>query len=241
MNPTTKSAAEEIEYPTSDGRPMAETDIHRKRMADLIETLEDWFAADPSVYVSGNLLLFYVPGDRRRHLSPDVFVVRDVPKHDRPNYLVWREGKGPDFVIELTSSSTRDEDVEDKMQLYRDTLRVLEYFLFDPLGDYLEPAFQGYRLSGGDYEPIAPVEGRLPSAVLNLHLFRDGTELRLWDPTTGQRLPTRAERAAAAEAARQRAEAELRLANTARQEIEAENERLRRELEELKRRLSGEP
>lgn len=36
-----------------------------------------------------------------------VFVVRGVPKHDRPNYLIWEEGKSLDFVIELTSSSTR--------------------------------------------------------------------------------------------------------------------------------------
>src|SRR5262245_20219201 len=124
--------SEDLDYPTSDGRPMAETDLHRELIVDLIQTLDDWFADDPDVYVSGNLLLFYEQGERRKHLSPDVFVVKGVPKIKRKHYLLWREKKGPDAVIELTSASTRDEDIEDKFEMYRETLRVPEYFLFDP-------------------------------------------------------------------------------------------------------------
>ncbi len=131
------------DYPTSDGRPMAETDWHRVLMTALIQTLDSWYARDPMTYVSGNLLLFYVPGDKRRHVSPDVLVVKGVPKRRRPNYLMWQEGKGPDMVIELTSSSTRAEDTKKKFLLYQDTMRVPEYFLFDPLGDYLDPALRG--------------------------------------------------------------------------------------------------
>jgi hypothetical protein len=63
------------DYPTSDGKPMAETDHHRELMEDLIRMLRDWFLRQPQVYVSGNLLLFYVRGNKRRHISPDVFVV----------------------------------------------------------------------------------------------------------------------------------------------------------------------
>jgi hypothetical protein len=48
-----------VEYPTSDGKPMAETEVHRDLMVDLIGTLRDAFAADPQVFVSGDLLLFY--------------------------------------------------------------------------------------------------------------------------------------------------------------------------------------
>ncbi len=206
------------DYPTSDGRPIAETDLHRELMFDLIKALQAYYAADPMVYVSGNLLLFYVPGDRLRHLSPDVFVVKGVPKRERPNYLTWEEGKGPDVVIELTSSSTRDEDVQDKYQLYQNSLRVPEYFLFDPMGDYLDPPLRGYRLREGKYAPIRPFRGRLPSKVLGLHLERHGRSLRLYEPTAKQWLLTPAERIAQAE---------------------AEAERLRRELEQLRRRLNG--
>ncbi len=81
-------------YPTSDGKPMAETDWHRDLMNALIQTLKVWYAAQSRVYVSGNLLLFHKPGNRRRHVSPDVFVVKGVAKHDRPNYLLWEEAQG---------------------------------------------------------------------------------------------------------------------------------------------------
>src|SRR5690349_7692948 len=86
-------------YPDSDGRPMAETPQHRDNMIDTIKALAFWFADDPRVYVSGNMFVYYVPGDRLRHVSPDVFVVRGVPKlPERRRYLVWEEGKGPDLV-----------------------------------------------------------------------------------------------------------------------------------------------
>jgi Uma2 family endonuclease len=225
---TTKTT-QEVDYPTSDGKPMAETDWHRDLMNALIQTLAAYYAADPMVYVSGNLLVFSKPGNRRRHISPDVFVVKGVAKHQRPNYLIWEEGKGPEVVIELTSQSTRDEDVEDKFELYQDTLRVPEYFLFDPLGDYLKPALQGHRLRQGGYEPITPVKGRLPSKVLGLHLEGRGHELRLYDPTTKQWLPTTDE-------ARQAAEVRALQEAEARQTAQAEVERLRRELAELRRR-----
>jgi hypothetical protein len=97
--------------------------------------------------------------------------------------------------------------------------------LFDPLDDYLEPRLKGYRLRQGKYAAIRPVKGRLPSQVLGLHLEAEGTSLRLFNPATGQRLLTQAERLVQAEQAR--------LA------VEAENARLRSELEQLRRRLRG--
>jgi len=208
------TAISEITYPTSDGRPMAETDRHREIMFALIKVLQAFYATDPNVYVSGNLLLYYVPGNKRRHVSPDVFVVKGVPKHERLYYLLWEERKSPNLVIEVTSSSTRSEDLKRKFLLYRDVLKVQEYFLFDPLEEYLRPSFQGYRLRQGKYAPIRPLGGRLPSSVLGLQFERDGYGLRLFDPKAGKWLLT----------------AEEKLAQT-----EAENERLHRELEMLRR------
>ena len=231
---------EPLEYPTSDGKPFAETQLHGQDMMDLIYTLQDRFAADPDVYVWGNLLLFYEEGNRRKHVSPDVFLVRGIPKlPPRDYYLLWEEGKAPDVVIEITSKTTQAEDQETKLILYRDVLKVPEYFQFDPTEDYLKPPMQGHRLVEGQYLPIAPIEGRIPSDVLELHLERRGTELRLHDPATGRCLLTPPERAAAAEAAWQRAEAAWQSEAEARQQVEAENERLRRELEELRQGQSG--
>ena len=224
-------ATRPVDYPTSDGKPMAETDLHRQDMVDVIETLQDYFAGDPQVYVTGNLLLFYEEGNRRKHVSPDVFVVRGVPKlPPRDYYLLWKERKGPEVVIEITSKTTRREDQKKKRTLYRDVLRVPEYFQFDPTEDYLKPSLQGHRLVDGDYQPIPVVDGRLPSNILGLHLERDGTELRLFDPVKAARLPTRAEAIATSKH-------QLALTN-------AEIERLRRELEALRRTLppaAGDP
>jgi len=220
------SAGREVDYPTSDGKPMAETELHWEVSVDVIQTLKDRFAADPNVYVSGNLLLFYEEDNRRRHVSPDVFVVRGVPKlPPRDYYLLWKEGKTPDLVIEITSKTTRREDQTKKRALYRDVLKVREYFQFDPTEDYLKPSLQGHRLVEGEFVPIVPVAGRIPSDILELHLERRGTELRLYDPATGRCLLTAIE-------ARQQAE-------EARQQVEAENELLRRQLAELRRERSG--
>ncbi len=184
-------------YPTTDGKPMAETDLHRDLMVELIQMLQAFFAGQ-RVYVSGNLLVFFERGNRRRHVSPDVFVVKGARQFQRPNYLVWEE-RPINLVIELTSSSTRREDTNRKFELYRDVLRVREYFLFDPYGDHLDPQLQGYRLTKGEYRPVRPVEDRLPSKVLGLHFESAGETLRLYNPDTGLWLPTPAERIAQAE------------------------------------------
>jgi len=219
---------DEIDYPTGDGRPMAETDIHRDLMMDLIGTLDHRFADDAQVYVSGNLLVFYVEGDPRRHISPDVFVVRGIPKYPRENYLIWREGKAPQVVIELTSKSTRNEDERQKFHRYQDYLKVQEYFMFDPRDEYLDPPFQGYRLHKGEYEPIEFVDGRLPSEVLGLHLESIDGELRLYDPATQTILPTVRERA---ESEAQRADSAERLASQQAERARQESERARQESE----------
>jgi hypothetical protein len=151
--------------------------------------------------------------------------VPKLPRRD--HYLLWQEGKGPDLVIELTSKTTRREDRTKKWTLYRDVLKVPEYFLFDPYEDYLRPPFQGYRLIEGQFVPIESVEGRLPSVVLGLHLERDGTELRPYDPATGRRLPTRQEALRQKEATLVEKDAVIR-------QQDAELQRLRQELEALR-------
>lgn len=231
-----------IEYPTGDGKPMAETDLHRDDMVDTIHILQDFYADRPRVYVSGNLLLYYEEGNPRKHISPDVLVSIGIDKEPRRDYyLVWKEGKAPDFVGEITSKTTRREDQKTKFALYRDILKVPEYVQFDPRAEYLKPPLQGFRLIGGDYVPIELVDGRLPSEVLGLHLERDGERLRLFDPTTGQYLLTRLEQREAAERRveeeRRRAEEERRRAEAAvadQRRLAEENERLRREIEALR-------
>ncbi|MCY2991264.1 MAG: Uma2 family endonuclease [Planctomycetota bacterium] len=231
---TTNTPLPDVDYPTSDGKPMGETDLHRSVMFAAIETLKLHYAGQ-LVYVSGNLLLFYRPGNKRRHVSPDVMVVRGLEQRDREHYLLWQEGRAPNVVIEVTSQSTRDEDLQDKLEIYRDEIEVAEYFLFDPRSEYLDPALQGHRLSRGRYEPILPVGDRLPSAGLGLHLEADGSRLRFYDPAGKRWLPTPQESRLEALAALEQKAAALERSEAARRQSEAEVERLRQELAALRR------
>lgn len=227
------SVRSEIDYPTSDGTPMAETEWHLWNMIWLLQVLKRRYARDEA-YVGGNMFVYYVEGNRNRHVAPDVFVAFGVPNRQRGNFKIWEEGRSPDVVFEFTSRSTQEEDEQDKFRIYRDEIRVREYFLFDPRGEYLDPPMKGYRLQGGEYVPIEPVEGRLPSEVLGLHLERSGWVLRLHDPQTGLWLPIPEEEIAQSKESVSRVEAERQEAEAARRQAEAEVERLRRELDELR-------
>ena len=44
----------EVDYPTTDGKPMAETEFHVDELIDAIQMFRDRFAGEPNVYVGGN-------------------------------------------------------------------------------------------------------------------------------------------------------------------------------------------
>ena len=222
-----------VEYPCSDGQPMAESDVHARCMMYVAAALKRHFqrCAQGDVYVSMNSFLYYEQGNLRAVVAPDVYVVLGAPGHLRDSYLLWNEPKGPDFVLEATSKSTRREDVGRKREVYA-ALGVTEYFLYDPRDEYLTPPLKGYRLEGGRYRPL-PTTTVLPdhgvamrSEVLGLE-FRDRREeqmLRLRDLATGRDLLTYEEldqAHEAAQSARQAAEAERRAAEARAAELES--------------------
>ncbi|HTG31536.1 MAG TPA: Uma2 family endonuclease [Thermoanaerobaculia bacterium] len=178
----------DIYYPESDGQPMAETDLHRDEMFDLIQALKRRYRGVPDVYVSGNLFFYYIKGDPRAVVAPDVFLVKGVEKRPRRTYKLWEEGRVPSLVIELTSDSTRDEDLSKKKICY-ERLGVEEYFLHDPYQDYLDSALQGFRLTNDRYQRIEPeMDGSLRSLATGLLLRIEGPRLRLVDAATGERI-----------------------------------------------------
>jgi Uma2 family endonuclease len=213
--------ARRVSYPESDGKPLGETDLHRDLMTDLIFTLK-WFLANLRVYVAGNLFIYFEEGNPKAVVAPDVFVILGVQQRRRRTYKAWEEaGRVPDVVIELTSKKTRQVDQTVKPALYA-RLGIREYFLFDPFGEYLRPRLQGYRLVEGVYQPIKDYPPR--SDVLGLELREEDNMLRLYNPATGERLPTAEEvelARRAAEGARQAAEKRLIVESEARRLAEA--------------------
>ena len=110
-------------------------------------------------------------------------------------------------------------------------LGVREYFMFDPLEEYLKPPLQGFRLLGEEYIAIDQSDdGSLISQELGLRLFRENTFLHLIDIATDQPLLRYSELAQARAEAEARTHAEAQ----ARAEAEAEVARLRAELAKLR-------
>jgi Uma2 family endonuclease len=225
----------EIHYPDSDGLPMAESDFQREYLMYAVEALRIHFRDRDDVYVSGNLFIYYEQGNPKAVVAPDVFVVIGAPHHDRPSYKLWNEPKGPDFVLEITSQSTRGEDQGAKRGIYA-YLGVREYWQYDPTGDYLDPPLQALQLIERNYWPLrSPGGSSLHSGVLGLDLRLEEGVLRFYDPHTGEKLRSHLETEQArleAEQARLEAETNASREMTLRQAAEAR-------LAELEARLQG--
>ena len=177
-------------YPESDGKPLAETEVHLDEIVYLREALQERFREEPNVYVGCDMCFYYVPGRQSIFVAPDLFVVFGVPKlrdgERRRVYKLWEESQAPRIVIEVTSNGTQDEDQYTKKALY-ERLGVQEYFLHDPLGDYLDPRLQGFQLVAGRYEPMTPEkDGSLTSRSTGLRLTPEREGLRLIDAATGK-------------------------------------------------------
>jgi Uma2 family endonuclease len=217
-----------IHYPSSDGQPVAESDFQLQPLLYAVTTLRTHFQERADVYVAGNMFIYYEEGNPEAVVAPDVFVVLGTTKRDRASYMLWEEPKGPDFVLEITSRSTRTKDQGPKRGTYA-FLGVREYFQYDPTHDYLVPALQGARLVAGSYQALLPTT--LPDGTLVLHSevlgfdvrLEEGT-LRFYDPVTGQKLLSHAEieqALRAVEQARREAEARAGREEAARQAAEA--------------------
>jgi Uma2 family endonuclease len=213
-----------IAYTSGDGKPMAETWLHVRAIMWLHQALEDFFRAQPDVFVASDLFWYWQEGNPELKVAPDVMVVPGVGVRPRRSFFSWDEnGAVPAVVFEMASENTWREDVDDKYDRY-EQLGVREYFLFDPEGLYLVPRLQGYRLNGTAYRRLRQTD--LTSA-LGFGLRAEDSMLRLVDLRTGQPVPTRAEAAEAAqreaESARREADAERHRAHA----LQAEVERLR--------------
>jgi Uma2 family endonuclease len=117
------------ELACEDDIPM-ETEQHKLQMELLIDSLRLWLAQFPNGYVGGNMFVHYLTANGHKEFKgPDVLVVLDAPKGIRDSWIVWKEGKGPDVVIELLSKSTAKKDKHEKKDVYQNQLFVKDYWL----------------------------------------------------------------------------------------------------------------
>ena len=176
---------------------MSQNDRHLGRLLAYAPTLKRFYRGRGGM-VGADLSMHYVKGNRRRTLSPDLFVARKAEEREgRSSYKLWDEPV-PEFVLEDLSPGNWRKDAVDKRVLYR-RLGVQEYWMFDETGRRLRDdsgarlgaRLVGYRLRAGDYERIrANDAGRLPSEALGLELCVKDDLLRFFDPATARYLPT---------------------------------------------------
>jgi len=155
-----------------------EGDPHSRATATARFTLEAFFRKiGRKIYVSSNLPVYY-PNERM--FGPDLLAVRDVGTHDRDRWLVEKEGRGLDFVLEIHVAGDRAKDERKNVDRYAQ-LGIPEYFFFDRRRRIL----RGYRLpmaerikSRPTYQPIVPQQGLYTSEVLGLDVTMEGDKLR---------------------------------------------------------------
>jgi hypothetical protein len=197
-------------------------------MIALLHALEEFFRKHLFVYVSGNIFLYYLDEKNKiQSVSPDIFVVFGVEKKDRRVYKLEEEGVAPQVVIELTSASTKEEDLVKKYYTYA-RMGVREYFLFDPYSEDTQTMLSGFRLEGGEYTPLHGTS--LHSDVLGLELRVEDNLLRLYNPESGECLRSPQETEDELRHLNEEFRAERALRQVAEADVEAAEAKLAQEL-----------
>ncbi|MDB9525266.1 Uma2 family endonuclease [Oscillatoria sp. CS-180] len=222
--PTQQTVSDAVTCPPCDlasDEPPLETYQHLQQLLLLIKCL-DWLWKDRTDYfAAGNLTIYYSARKLKSEdfRGPDFFVVLNTEKRPRKSWTVWEEeGRYPNVIVELLSSSTAKTDRGLKKQIYQDIFRTPDYFWFDPHSF----EFEGFHLVEGRYQSLPTTEeGWRWSEQLGLYLGVHQEQLRFFTPD-GNLVPTPEEDA---EAERQRTEAERQNVETERQRAEAERQR----------------
>ncbi|MCS7300640.1 MAG: Uma2 family endonuclease [Fimbriimonadales bacterium] len=219
----------DIEYPETDGQPMANNTIQAEVMMTLKENLEAMFRHRNDVFIAIDLFWYPVKGNNQERTAPDVMVVFGRPKGHRRSYKQWEEdGIAPQVVFEVVSESNSETELEGVKKDFYEQHGAEEYYIYNPDTG----RWKGFLRRGGKLQEITEMEGWV-SPRLGIR-FGVGHEA---DPgvydTEGNRFPAYLELREALEQAiereRQRAEQERRLREQERQRAEQERQRAEQE------------
>ncbi len=121
-----------IEYPDSDGEPIADNTEQFDWLTFIKFGLDEYFKPDPNVFVAGNLLWYPVEGNNKLRCAPDAMVAIGRPKGYRGSYMQWREADiAPQVVFEVMSPGNRAAEMERRIEFFR-RYGVEECYLYDP-------------------------------------------------------------------------------------------------------------
>ncbi|MCX5936426.1 MAG: Uma2 family endonuclease [Pseudanabaena sp. LacPavin_0818_WC45_MAG_42_6] len=203
----------EIFYPSEDGEPLAETSVHADAIIATVAVLRNYLAenfSERSPVVLADQFLYYAQSFSRLRVAPDVMVIFDIKQQPYDNYKIWETGKIPSIIFEMTSESTQAHDQLKKRELY-ESIGVLEYWLFEPKGEWIPEKLRGYRRQANlpEKEEDALVYGAIAdglSQVLGLRLEIEGSLINFYRQDNGEKLLIPSELFAALQTQTQRAE-----------------------------------
>ena len=167
---------------------MAEGVPHSKRKMGVAGDLDAHYRRQGRGVLLANELAVLYPGEAA--IVPDVLAVMDTdPDYEPQRWIVSREGRGVDVVVEVRNLGNKHKDLVENVADYA-RVRIPEYFSYDCRRDTL----RGWRLpdaSAQVYVPIVPQGGYLRSAVLGLDLAVVQHRLRFF--TSDSMVPTERE------------------------------------------------
>ena len=161
-------------------------------------SLELHFGLSDSTVLLCEAPVRWAPSQRQGHRIPDLLIAFNVDRAsavEQMGYSIKDQGKPPDFVLEIASPTTGQNDYTDKRADYAN-FGVPEYWRFDASGGQFHDApMAGDLLVDGVYRPIEIFrtdESHLwgHSNVLNLDLCWEDGQLRWWDPAAQRYLET---------------------------------------------------
>lgn len=95
-----------IQYPKSDGQPMADNTLQYRWIVTIQGGIDAMFKNNPDVFIAGDLLWYPVEGNNKIRIAPDILVAFERPKGDRGSYLQWKENNiTPQLVFEILSEN----------------------------------------------------------------------------------------------------------------------------------------
>jgi Uma2 family endonuclease len=167
----------EIEYPESDGQPMADNTKQYKWIATIKWGLDRIFAQNSNVFVAGDLLWYAVEGNVKARQAPDAMVIFGRPKGDRGSYKQWEEGNIPPQVVFEVWSPGNDQREMDRKRGFYEQHGVQEYYEYDPDRGKL----YGWLRTGNHLAKIQNMQGFV-SPLLDVTFGLNGDDLELFAP-----------------------------------------------------------
>ena len=126
-----------IQYPSSDGKPMADNTRQWNWITFIKNGLEET-TVNKKIFVAGDLLWYPVEGNNKIRVAPDVMVAIGRPTGDRNSYLQWQEDYiAPQIVFEILSPGNTPKEMK-KKHIFYEKYEVKEYYVYDPDNNELE-------------------------------------------------------------------------------------------------------